>query len=139
MFHAANQILHIEQDAEDAVHQRSEPIAQHIQNIDQPISPKTRCYVVTITENKAIDQYRRRQKHPTVELQEELAGVQVSYDGENLLAACILKLPARYREMILLRYHQGYSVKEAAALMGLSFSAASSLDHRAKRKLKELS
>lgn len=49
-----------------------------------------------------------------------------------------MKLPARYREMILLRYHQGYSVKEAAALMGLSFSAASSLEQRAKRKLKEL-
>ena len=97
MFHAANQILHNEQDAEDAVHQAFLSIAQHIQNIDQPISSKTRCYVVTITENKAIDQYRRRQKHPTVELQEGLAGVQVSYEGENLLAACILKLPARYR------------------------------------------
>ena len=138
MFHTANQILHNEQDAEDAVHQAFLSISQHIQNIDQPISSKTRCYVVTITENKAIDQYRHRQKHPTVELQEGLAGVQVSYDGENLLAACILKLPARYREMILLRYHQGYSVKEAASLMGLSFSAASSLDQRAKRKLKEL-
>ena len=85
MFHAANQILHNEQDAEDAVHQAFLSIAQHIQNIDQPISSKTRCYVVTITENKAIDQYRRRQKHPTVELQEGLAGVQVSYEGENLL------------------------------------------------------
>ena len=138
MFHAANQILHNEQDAEDAVHQAFLSIAQHIQNIDQPISSKTRCYVVTITENKAIDQYRRRQKHPTVELQEELAGVPISYDRENLLAACILKLPARYREMIVLRYHQGYSVKETAALMGLSFSAASSLEQRAKRKLKEL-
>lgn len=62
MFHAANQILHNEQDAEDAVHQAFLSIAQHIQNIDQPISSKTRCYVVTITENKAIDQYRRRQK-----------------------------------------------------------------------------
>ena len=39
--------------------------------------------------------------------------------------------------MILLRYHQGYSVKEAAALMGLSFSAASSLEQQVKRKLKE--
>ena len=91
-------------------------------------SPKTRPLTST----------RRRQKHPTVELQEELAGVPISYDRENLLVACILKLPARYREMILLRYHQGYSVKEAAALMGLSFSAASSLEQRAKRKLKEL-
>lgn len=138
MFHAANQILHNEQDAEDAVHQAFLKIAEHIQNIDQPICRRTQCYVVTIAENKAIDLYRRNQRHPTLELQEELAGVSVSYEGENLLAACILKLPARYREMILLRYHQGYSVKEAASLMGLSFSAASSLEQRAKRRLKEL-
>ena len=43
MFHAANQILHNEQDAEDAVHQAFLSIAQHIQNIDQPISPETSC------------------------------------------------------------------------------------------------
>ena len=100
--------------------------------------PKTQGYVVTIAENKAIDLYRRRIKHPMVEMDDEVPGISFVYEGENALTACILKLPARYREMILLRYHYGYSVKEVAAIMGISFSAASKLDQRAKNKLKDL-
>ena len=138
MFHVANSILHNEQDAEDAIHQAFLKIAENIQKIDQPVCPKTQGYVVTIAENKAIDQYRRRIKHPLVEMDDEVPGVSPVYEGENTLTACILKLPARYREMILLRYYHGYSVKEIAAMMGISFSAASKLDQRAKKKLKDL-
>lgn len=138
MFHVANSILHNEQDAEDAIHQAFIKIAENIRKIDQPVSPQTQGYVVTIAENKAIDLYRRRNKHPTVDLDEEPQGIRAVYNGENVLTACILKLPARYREMILLRYHYGYSVKEVATIMGLSHSAASKLEQRAKKKLKEL-
>lgn len=82
--------------------------------------------------------YRRRQKRQVVELSDDLPGVTAIYEGENTLAACILKLPARYREVILLRYYQGYSVKEVAAILGLSLSAASKLNQRAKNRLREL-
>ena len=82
--------------------------------------------------------YRRRQKRQVVELSDDLPGVTAIYEGENMLAACILKLPARYREVILLRYYQGYSVKEVAAILGLSLSAASKLNQRAKNRLREL-
>jgi RNA polymerase sigma-70 factor (ECF subfamily) len=138
MFHAANSILHNEQDAEDAVHQAFIKVAENIQKIENPVCSKTKGYVVTIVENKAIDQYRRRSKHPTVDLDEELQGIPAVYNGENILTACILKLPARYREMILLRYHYGYSVKEIAAILEISFSAASKLNQRAKKKLEDL-
>lgn len=138
MFHVANEILHNEQDAEDAVHQAFLTIVEHIKKVGEPKSPKTKGYVVTIVENKAIDQYRRRKRHQTVQLSETLEGIQAVYDGDNALAACILNLPARYREVILLRYFHGYSVKEMAAMTGLSFHAASKLDQRAKNKLKEL-
>lgn len=72
MFHVAYEILHNEQDAEDAVHQAFVKIAENIKKIDDPICPKTHSYVVTIVENKAIDQYRKQQKHQTVELIEEI-------------------------------------------------------------------
>ena len=65
MFHVAFQILHNEQDAEDAVHQAFVKIAENIRKIDQPVCPKTHGYVVTIVENKAIDQYRKQHKHPS--------------------------------------------------------------------------
>lgn len=138
MFHVAYEILHNEQDAEDAVHQAFVKIAENIKKIDDPICPKTHSYVVTIVENKAIDQYRKQQKHQTVELIEEIQGTNAHYEGDNDLTKCILKLPARYREMILLRYHHGYSVREIAGMMGISLPAAIKLDQRAKQKLKKL-
>lgn len=73
----------------------------------------------------------------TVPLTDELHGIEVAYDGENALAACILKLPARYREMILLRYHHGYSVREIAEILGLSLPTAIKLNQRAKKKLED--
>lgn len=138
MFYAANEILHNEQDAEDAVHQAFLKIAGHMEKIEDPECPKARGFVVTVVENKAIDLYRKRKRSQTVELDDLLPGVPAVYEGESLLAACILKLPARYREVILLRYHQGYSVKEMASLLGLSFAAASKLDQRAKSRLRDL-
>ena len=138
MFHVAYEILHNEQDAEDTVHQAFVKIAENIKKIDAPVCPKTHSYVVTIVEHQAIDQYRRLQKHPSVELIEEIQGTNAHYEGDNDLTKCILKLPARYREMILLRYHHGYTVREIAKIMGLSLQAAIKLDQRAKNKLKKL-
>ncbi len=138
MYHVAYEILHNEQDAEDAVHQAFVKIAENIKKIDDPVCPKTHGYVVTIVEHKAIDQYRKLQKRQTVELIDEIQGTDAHYEDDNDLTKCILKLPGRYREMILLRYHHGYSVREIAAMLGLSLPAAIKLDQRAKSKLKKL-
>lgn len=138
MYHVAYEILHNEQDAEDAVHQAFVKIAENIKKIDDPVCPKTHGYVVTIVEHKAIDQYRKLQKRQTVELIDEIQGTDAHYEDDNDLTKCILKLPGRYREMILLRYHHGYSVREIATMFGLSLSAAVKLDQRAKSKLKKL-
>lgn len=138
MYHVAYKILHHQQDAEDAVHQAFLKIAEHMDKVEDPLSPKAQGYVVTIVENKAIDQYRKRQKQLCSPLVDEIHGIAISYEGNDTLTACILKLPARYREIILLRYHYGYSVREIAHMMSLSVSAASKLDQRAKNKLKAL-
>lgn len=138
MFHVAYEILHNEQDAEDAVHQAFIKIAENIKKIDNPVCPKTNSYVVTIVEHKAIDQYRKLRKHQTVELIDEIQGTDAHYEGDDDLTKCILKLSGRYREMILLRYHHGYSVREIAAMLGLSLPATIKLDQRAKSKLKKL-
>lgn len=138
MFHVANRILENEQDAEDAVHQAFLKVAEHMDKIGEPVCPKTRGFVVTIAENKAIDLYRRSKKHPLVELDETLPGIPVAYEGESVLAACLLQLPARYREALLLRYCYGYSLRETADLMGVTVSAATQVIHRAKNKLRTL-
>ena len=51
MFHVAYEILHNEQDAEDAVHHAFVKIAENIKKITDPVCPKTHSYVVTIVEH----------------------------------------------------------------------------------------
>lgn len=138
MHYTANQILRNDQDAEDAVHEAFVALIENIQNISEIKCHKTKAYIVTIVANKAIDLYRRKQRHPTGELLEELQGVTVTYDGEDGLARCILNLPARYREVILLRYDQGYRNGEIAKLLGISEPAVRKLVQRAKDRLEEL-
>ena len=138
MLHVAYDILHNKEDAEDAVHQAFVKVAEHIEEIEEPICPKTKGYVVTIAENKAIDIYRRKQRHPLVELYESTAGMSIEYSGDDELAACMAKLPARQRELILLKYKFGYSNDEVAKILGISKSNAIKIDQRAKNKLREL-
>ena len=127
MYHVAYEILHNEQDAEDAVHHAFVKIAENIKKITDPVCPKTHSYVVTIVEHQAIDQYRRLQKHPSVELIEEIQGTNAHYEGDNDLTKCIL-----------LRYHHGYTVREIAKVLGLSLPTAIKLDQRAKSRLKKM-
>ncbi|MGM9889868.1 MAG: RNA polymerase sigma factor [Floccifex porci] len=138
MFYVANQILHNSSDSEDAVHQAFVKIAENIEKIQDVNCPKTKSLVVTIVENKAIDLYRKKQRTQRVELNEEIQGIPFEYNGSGGLAECILKLPVRYREMILLKYYHGYSTKEAAGILGITNANASKLDQRAKSRLYDL-
>lgn len=99
--------------------------------------PKTQSYVVTIVENKAIDLYRRKQRRGVLPL-EETEELSVSPQEPMGLAECILKLPPNYRQVILLKYHQGFSCGEIAAMLGITLSAAQKLDQRAKEKLRQI-
>ena len=57
------------------------------------MSHKTKAYVVLIVESRAIDQLRRRKRRPTVPL-EDCQGILAQPQEENLLADCVLRLPA---------------------------------------------
>lgn len=138
MMKMAFRILQNRQDAEDAVHQAFIKIAEHIDEIEEAICPKTRAYVVIIAENKAIDIYRRKQRHPLLEYHDALSGVTIEYNGSNVLAACMARLPARERELILLKYRYGYRNEEIAKLMGLTKSNAIKIAQKAKKHLREL-
>ena len=138
VYAVAYKILHNESDAEDAVHQAFVKVAENIQKISEVKCPKTKGFIVTIVENRAIDVYRRKKRHPHVPFSEEHVGVAVEPDGADDLAACIAKLPARYRQVILLKYHHGYSTKEIAKLLAITVSNANKLEQRAKAKLEQL-
>lgn len=138
LYAAAYSILRNDHDAEDAVHHAFVKIAENILKISDPECPKTKSYVVTIVENTAINIYRRKKRHPAVPFNEETAGLTVEYSGTNELARCMAKLPARYREVLLLKYHHGYSTREIAKMLGLTEANAAKIEQRAKARLEVL-
>lgn len=138
MYAVAYRILDNPQDAEDAVHYAFLKVIENISKISEIDCPKTKGYIVTIVENRAIDIYRRRKVHPTVPYDEKTVGTTVAYDGDDALAGCILKLSARQRSLLILRYHHGYELKEVAKMLGITYSNALTIEKRAKKKLKSL-
>lgn len=135
MLHVAKQILRNYHDAEDAVHQAFISIIENIEKIIEVDSPKTRSYIVIITERKAIDLLRQNQRRNTMELNENTAGVEIPFTEDNTLAAAIAKLPAHYREVLLLRYDNGFTTKEIASIFNITDSGVRKLIARAKRAL----
>lgn len=132
MFHVANRILHNSQDAEDAVHQAFLSLAEH--PLPQELGPRARCLAVTVAERKAIDLCRARQRHPQAELEETIPGCE-GPSSDGTLAGAMAALPPRYREVLLLRYYNGYSAAETGGLLGLTPENVRQLTVRAKRLL----
>lgn len=138
MYHIAYDILRNREDAEEAVNDAFWKIAKQIEKISEPVCPKTRTYVVLVIESTAVDLWRKRRRRVgTVPLEEE-PKIQVLYEGANRVAELILQLPPHDREILLLRFYQGYSLKEAAKLLDLTLAAARKREQRAKKRLEQL-
>ena len=138
MYRVAFSILNNPQDAEDAVHYAFVKIAENIKKVGSPVCLKTRGYVVTIVRNRAIDVYRKKQAHPQAEYRDVINGMQVEYDGDNKVSACIMKLNERQRNILILKYHHGYDLKEIAKMLGITYRNALQIEQRAKAKLRAL-
>lgn len=137
MYHTAYQILRHREDTEDAIHLAFVCIAEHIDTIDPP-GARSKRYVTTIAENKAIDLLRKRNRHHTEPLTEDIPVFTMELDNDNHLVNCILKLPSLQRQVIWLKYHHGYSLREISKMLNRSLAWAIKTDQRAKAKLKQL-
>lgn len=142
MYYVANKILCNEQDAEDAVHQAFLAVIKNApkifsKNFDVKC-PKTRSLVVIITERKAIDILRGRSRKPEVELNEDIVGWEIPLPGDGPLSAAMAKLPARYREVLMLHFDNGYTAKEIARLFDIKQESVQKLIWRAKERLREI-
>lgn len=141
MYHVAYKILNNHHDAEDATADALCKLAQNISKIGEPICPKTRSFVVTVTERQAIDLYRRKKRRAEVEIQERACNeeggrsVEMEVMERSALAIAIAKLPEHYREVIILKFAQGYSTKEIAKILGYSVPKVEKLIARGKAKL----
>ena len=136
MLSVARKFLSEPQDAEDAVHQAFLSILKNFNKISAIDCPETRAFVVIIVERKALDILRTRQK--TVPLEEMEHGVEIPLPGDNGLADALAKLPARYRQVLLLRFAYGYTTRELAKEFGMTQSTVQKLVWRAKEALEKL-
>lgn len=136
MLSVARRFLSEPQDAEDAVHQAFLSILKHFHKISDTDCPETRAFVVIIVERKALDILRVRQK--TVPLEEMTQGVEIPLPGDNGLTDALAKLPARYRQVLLLRFAYGYTTRELAKEFGMTQGAVQKLIWRAKEALEKL-
>lgn len=123
-------------DSEDAVHQAFVSIIKHISKINNIDSPKTRSFIVLITERKAIDIMRTSHRDRVVELNEAITGIDIPLPGDHGIADAISRLPAEYREILILKFDNGFSNKELAQMIGISESGIRKLIGRARKALK---
>lgn len=98
MYYTANRILCNSSDTEDVVHQAFLKVIEILDTISSPRCHKTRALLVTITEHKAIDLYREKQRRNVLPLAEEYIGAAPAAEIERLaardaLAAAIASLP----------------------------------------------
>lgn len=136
MLYVANQILRDTPDSEDVVHQSFLKLIGILDKIEEPKCHKTRALLVTIVERTAIDLYRKRQNHTTIELQDEYIGGHVlRTEAQMDLASAMASLPTRYREVLLLKYDSGFSTNEIAQLLSMTETNVRKTIQRAKEKL----
>lgn len=140
MFYVADQILQNRHDAEDAVHQAFLSVISILERIEDPSCPKTRSLVVIIVERKAIDIYRKRRHVASGEWDENTLPYSVASTSEQVthsmgLAAAIAVLPPRDREILLLKYDEGFSDREIAKLLEMKDDAVRKAIQRAKERL----
>ena len=138
MFYIARRILPGEADAEDAVHQAFVSIIENLKKISEVRCPKTRSYVVIITERKAIDILRSRSRLSPEAFEESTRGVELPLPGDGGLSDAMSRLPAAYREVLLLRYYHSYTVREIAPMLGRKPGAVQKLLTRAKAALRKI-
>lgn len=135
MLALARKKLRTAEDAEDAVHQAFLALAEHFDALVRLPARELEAYLVVVVERKCIDILRQQARLSGVPLDETAALVVPEPCGDTL-ADAMRRLPPRYREALLLRCAYGYSTRETAALMELSFGAAQKLLYRARNALR---
>ena len=120
--------------AEDAV---QETFLRFLEHPEYQGSGKEQQYLYTIARNLCIYAYRRR---PHEELAEDVideSAQDPSHPDRMLLRAILDGLPEDERELIVLRYVSGLSVREIASISGVSWFAMNRRIRRILGKMRE--
>ena len=127
-------------DAEDLVSDVFLKVCQKYETFDETKASLS-TWIYTLTRNAVIDFYRTSKTHCKMSEEFQADG---KFDeilpGEKALdslADALCRLGQRDRDIIILHYYNGYTLKEVAGKMKLSYSTVKFLHGRALKKLQK--
>lgn len=144
MYRVAYAILHNKCQAEDAVSDAFIKIAENLDKIKNPDSEKTRCYIIKIIKNESINQYRRNQRESERFVStESIADIEDNQmesameqaELEDMLDGVLLKIPEKYRKIMIMRCVYEMSFQEIAEELNEKASTVRKQYERAKKML----
>ena len=122
-------------DAEDLVSQVFEKVYGKIHTFDESKASLS-TWIYTITRNTVTDYYRTRRIHTSYDEVYELPAPEKDRDMPDTLADALMILKERERDLILLHYYKGLTLKEVADKMGMSYINAKVIHKKALSGLK---
>lgn len=105
---------------------------------DFPDEVQERAWVVRLAVNECKNWRKSAWFRRRVPLDEGLELAVEDPEPEGGLLELVQTLPERYREVIFLRYYEGYEVREIAALLGRSPALVSTHLKRGREKLRNM-
>jgi len=137
-FLTAYAIVHNEQDAWDLSQEAFIRAYRNLKKFDlkRPFYP----WFYRILKNRCLSFLRKRKQLAEVSI-EGMFGLKTSeidHDQARLVRECVEKLPETAREILKLRYYQGYSYREIADMLEKPMGSVMSGLFYARKKLKEL-
>lgn len=147
MFYKAKEVLRDNHLAEDAVHQAFINIIKNLDKIDENNCHKTKAFIVIVTENSAIDMYRKLKKEKNIPIDDvEYEIKDMTYSAEDIfeennestIIKAITSLPVNYSLVIRLKYSHGYSDKEVSQILDITEDNVRKRISRGKKKLEEI-
>lgn len=143
MYYEANKIVGNPMDAEDVVHQSFLKIIKILDKIEVPKSPKTKNTVVLIVERTAIDFLRKKNRRTVLSIDDDNINVPTASEignipGASAVSQAMAMLPAKYRELLLLKFDSGFSEREIAGMLSMTQGNVKKTIQRAKAKLRAI-
>ncbi len=103
-------------------------------DLERPFYP----WFYRILKNRCLSFLRKRKRRSEVSLENffDLSSPDVDRDKLRLVRECVAALPEHHRELLALRYYQGYAYQEIADMLGKPIGSIMSGLYYARQKLK---
>lgn len=142
MYRVAYDLLKNRQDAEDAVQSAFVKIYDHIADIGDVDSPRTRSFVMVVARNVCLNELRSKQHDSGEDIEELDVAAEGSVEdavfseiGVAVIENALRELPDKYRDILYLTVFRELDLRGAAELLGITYENAKSRLQRARKKL----